>query len=48
MRELLRQRPFLQFWSARLAGTAASQMLMLAIGWHMYDLTASDWDLGLV
>jgi MFS family permease len=48
MQELLRQRAFVQFWAARLAGTAASQMLMLAIGWHMYDLTGSAWDLGLV
>jgi MFS family permease len=48
MRELFRHRAFLQFWSARLAGTAANQILMLALGWHMYDLTASAWDLGLV
>jgi MFS family permease len=48
MQELLRQRAFMQFWGARLAGTAASQILMLAIGWHMYDLTSSAWDLGLV
>jgi len=26
----------------------ANQMLMVALGWHMYDLTASAWDLGLV
>jgi MFS family permease len=48
MRELFQHRAFLQFWSARLAGTAANQILMLALGWHMYDLTASAWDLGLV
>ena len=29
-------------------GTAATQMLMVAIGWQMYDLTGSAWDLGLV
>lgn len=45
---LLRQRAFMRFWFARLAGTAANQMLMVAIGWQMYDLTASAWDLGLV
>jgi MFS family permease len=28
--------------------TSANQMLMVAIGWEMYDLTASAWDLGLV
>ena len=45
---LLPQRDFLRFWYARLANTCASQMLMVAIGWQMYDLTASAWDLGLV
>ena len=35
-------------WFARLAGTSASQMLMVAVGWQMYDLTRSAWDLGLV
>lgn len=38
----------MRLWGARLFGTAASQMLMVAIGWHMYDLTGSAWDLGLV
>jgi MFS family permease len=41
-------RAFMRLWVARLAGTAASQMLMVAVGWQMYDLTASAWDLGLV
>lgn len=45
---LLRHGAFMRFWFARLAGTAANQMLMVAIGWQMYDLTASAWDLGLV
>ena len=45
---LLRHRAFMRFWFARLAGTAANQMLMVAIGWQMYDLTDSAWDLGLV
>ena len=38
----------MQLWFARLAGTSASQMLMVAVGWQMYDLTRSAWDLGLV
>ncbi|MDM0039841.1 MFS transporter [Variovorax sp. J22G21] len=46
--DLTRERPFMQMWMARLFGTAGSQMLMVAIGWHMYDLTGSAWDLGLV
>lgn len=38
----------MRFWCARVAGTAASQMLMVAVGWQMYTLTGSAWDLGLV
>ncbi|WP_205665142.1 MFS transporter [Caldimonas tepidiphila] len=45
---LLSFRAFLQFWWARLAGTSANQMMMVAVGWQMYDLTGSAWDLGLV
>lgn len=45
---LLAQRSFMQLWFARLAGVAASQMLMVAVGWQMYELTSSAWDLGLV
>ena len=40
--------PFMRFWSGRLASAAGNQMLMVAIGWHMYTLTNSAWDLGLV
>ncbi len=46
--ELLAQRQFVRFWLARLAGTMANQMLMVAVSWQMYDLTSSAWDLGLV
>jgi len=48
MKELLRHGSFVRFWLARLAGNTGTQMLMLAIGWHMYELTGSAWDLGLV
>ncbi len=41
-------RDFMLFWYARVAGTMGSQMLMVALGWQMYDLTGSAWDLGLV
>ena len=47
-RSLTRERAFMRLWVARLLGTAAQQMLLVAIGWHMYDLTGSAWDLGLV
>ncbi len=46
--DLTRERPFMRMWVARLFGTAGSQMLLVAIGWHMYELTGSAWDLGLV
>ena len=38
----------MRFWMTRLAGTAGNQMLMVAVGWQMYELTGSAWDLGLV
>ena len=39
---------FRRFWLSRLYSTTAGQMLMVALGWQMYDLTRSAWDLGLV
>ncbi|RST55334.1 MFS transporter [Variovorax sp. MHTC-1] len=38
----------MRLWTARLFGSAAAQMQLVAIGWHMYELTGSAWDLGLV
>ena len=48
LEELIRQRAFMRMWFARLSGTTGAQMLMVAVGWQMYELTASAWDLGLV
>ena len=45
---LLGHRAFVRLWLARLSSVAAGQMLMVAVGWQMYDLTGSAWDLGLV
>jgi MFS family permease len=45
---LLQQRQFALFWLARLASTMGYQMLALTIGWQIYDLTNSAFDLGLV
>ena len=39
---------FRRYWWSRLASTGAGQMLLVALGWQMYDLTGSAWDLGLV
>ena len=41
-------RSFYFFLWTRFLGTAANQMLLVALGWQMYDLTASAWDLGMV
>ncbi len=38
----------MRLWWARIAGVSAGQMLMVALGWQMYDHTGSAWDLGLV
>jgi len=47
--QLLRhQVPFLKFWLARVCTASAFQMLTVAIGWHMYQLTGNVLDLGLV
>jgi MFS family permease len=45
---LIQQRPFVLFWLARLASTMGYQMLALTIGWQIYELTNSAFDLGLV
>ncbi len=39
---------FIRFWAGRVAGTMGNQMVMVAVGWQMYDLTDSAWNLGLV
>ena len=41
-------RSFHYFLWTRFLGTAANQMLLVALAWQMYDLTGSAWDLGLV
>ncbi|WP_083748883.1 MFS transporter [Pelomonas sp. KK5] len=48
LQDILRQRDFIRFWFGRLGSSLGSAMLMVAIGWQMYDLTGSAWDLGLV
>jgi MFS family permease len=46
--QILELRDFMRMWGARVASTAGQQMLMVAVGWQMYELTGSAWDLGLV
>jgi len=45
---LLQQRSFVLFWLARLAATMGYHMLAVIIGWQVYELTGSAFDLGLV
>jgi MFS family permease len=46
-RSLLRHRSFVLFWCARTSTTAAYQMLAVAVGWQIYDMTNNPLDLGI-
>ena len=45
---LLRQRPFVLLWITRLLTTIGYQALAVVIGWSIYAITGSAFDLGLV
>src|SRR5213078_4377256 len=45
---LLRHRSFVLFWCARTSTTGAYQMLAVAVGWQLYDLTGNAFDLGML
>ncbi|CAN7259799.1 MFS transporter [Aquipseudomonas alcaligenes] len=45
---LRHHRPFMAFWFARVCTASGFQMLTVAIGWHIYELTGNVLDLGLV
>ena len=45
---LLRHRAFVRFLYVRIAASIALQVQAVAVGWQMYDLTRSPFDLGLV
>jgi MFS family permease len=45
---LFDHRSFVRFWAARLAAVFAYQMQAVAVGWQIYALTGSVFDLGLV
>jgi MFS family permease len=44
----MQHRPFVLFWLARVSTTIGYQMMALVIGWQLYQLTNSAFDLGLV
>jgi len=39
---------FLRFWTARFLATFSAQIVSVAVGWQIYDLTRNPLDLGLV
>ncbi|MHA6645795.1 MFS transporter [Mesorhizobium sp. A623] len=43
-----RHKPFLSYWAARFLANFATQIVSVAVGWQMYDLTRDPFDLGLV
>lgn len=43
-----RHRGFALFWTSRLATVFATQIVSVAVGWQVYDLTRNPFDLGLV
>jgi MFS family permease len=45
---LLRHRPFVLYWIARIFAAFAFQMVGVAVGWQIYALTGNAFDLGLV
>src|SRR5262249_46465149 len=47
-RDVLRHGAFVGFWVAVLASRLAMQILTVAVGWYIYDLTGSALALGFV
>ncbi len=45
---LLQHPGFLEFWCARVASMFAFQMVSVAVGWQIYDLTHRAFDLGVI
>ena len=45
---ILAHRPFALFWASRVLATTGFQMQSVAVGWLVYELTGSAFDLGLV
>ncbi len=45
---LLSNRPFLLFWTARVFSAIAFQVSAVAVGWQVYALTGSAFNLGML
>ena len=48
VRPVLSYRPFVMFFVGRIVSILSFQMLVVAIGWQLYALTGSAFDLGLL
>jgi len=48
IRSVARHPPFILFWFSRVMSTLSFQMLSVAVGWQVYEITGSAFDLGLV
>ena len=45
---VFRHRAFALYWFSRIASILSFHMLVVAIGWQLYELTGSAFDLGLL
>ena len=45
---LFRHRAFALYWFSRIASILSFHMLVVAVGWQLYELTGSAFDLGLL
>lgn len=45
--EAFRHPAYAKYWTARLASTFATNMVIVAVGWQLYDLTRDPLDLGI-
>ena len=45
---LIKHPAFVQFWFARIASSFGFQMLSVAVGWQIYEVTGRAFDLGLI
>ncbi|MCX7313594.1 MAG: MFS transporter [Alphaproteobacteria bacterium] len=48
LQSVFRHRAFALYWFSRIASILSFQMLVVAVGWQLYELTGSAFDLGLL
>src|SRR3982751_3308063 len=45
---IFRHRGYALYWIARFLGSFATQIVSVAVGWQVYDLTRDPFDLGII